>query len=388
MAFNFFKWLLRPGDAEPTQTEVTAEEFFGLYSDVYFRELALQSCINLSAHALSKCEFRTFARDKPNKGKEYYLWNVEPNQNQNSSVFLNKLVNELFRHNEVLVVESGGMLYVADSYSTTEYALKDNVFTQVTVDNFTFARSFAMSDVLYFKLSAKNARQVTDGLYQSYSRLIRFGINGYQKSRGEKGTLEIDATAAGNKQFNDTYEALKNDGFKKFAEAENAMMPLYKGMKYTSLANKTYSADSTRDIRAMIDDVTDFTARGYGIPPQLVNGSVQDVGSATDQFLTFHIDPLVDMLAEEINRKRYGYAGFSNGDYLQIDTSSIKHIDILSSATNIDKLVSSGVVCINDIRVLLGEPIIPEPWAYEHFITKNYSTVADALAAMEGGETK
>ncbi|MEG2383660.1 MAG: phage portal protein, partial [Oscillospiraceae bacterium] len=64
------------------------------------------------------------------------------------------------------------------------------------------------------------------------------------------------------------------------------------------------------------------------------------------------------------------------------------HIDLLGAATGIDKLIGSGVVCINDIRGLLGQPLIDEPWAWQHFITKNYSTVADLLNSLEGGETK
>ena len=59
----------------------------------------------------------------------------------------------------------------------------------------------------------------------------------------------------------------------------------------------------------MIDDVVDFTARGFGIPPALLNGSVQDVSSATEQLLTFFADPLADMLEEEMVRQRYGYTG-------------------------------------------------------------------------------
>ena len=239
---------------------------------------------------------------------------------------------------------------------------------------------------------------VVDSVSERYRALFRDlserdttekqAMKGYSKSRGEKGTLELDATAAGDAKANAAYEALKNNGFKTFADAENAMMPLYKGMKYTSTSQKTYNSDTTRDIRAMIDDVTDFTARAFGIPPPLLNGSVQDVASATDQLLTFCIDPLVDNLAEEMNRKRFGMNGVLKGSYLQIDTGSIKHIDLLAQAANIDKLVCSGVECVNDIRAILGQPIINEPWAWKHFMTKNYETVAELLADFNGGEKK
>lgn len=384
MAFNFLKWLFGSRDSP---TAVTGTEFFDIFTDTYIRELAFQSCVNLTANAVSKCEIKTFRGGEAVKGPEYYLWNFAPNQNQNSSAFWHKLVHTLYRDRTALVIENGGKIYVADSFDRKQYALYDDVFSRVTVGDLTFQRTFVASDVMFFELSDQDVKMLVDGLYQSYGQLIQYGMKGYGKSRGEKGTLEIDAVAAGDKTAVDTYNAIANGGFKTFAEAENAILPVYKGMKYTSIGSKTYNADTSRDIRAMIDDVMDFTARGFGIPPQLVNGTVQDVSSAVDQFLTFHIDPLTDNLAEEINRKRYGLTGLSRGDYVQIDTNSIKHIDLLSNASNIDKLLSSGVECVNDIRVLLGQPIINEPWAWQHFMTKNYSTVEELLAAM-GGENK
>ncbi len=62
------------------------------------------------------------------KKAEYYLWNVEPNRNQNSSAFLTKLIGKLYRNNEALVIESNGQLLVADSFEKVKYALYDYTF--------------------------------------------------------------------------------------------------------------------------------------------------------------------------------------------------------------------------------------------------------------------
>lgn len=382
MAFEFFKKLF--GKGEPLK--VTEEEFFDLYTDTYIRELAFHSCVNFVANAISKCEFRTFRRGELFRGPEYYLWNVEPNQNQSSSAFIHKLIFALYRANEALVIESGGKLYLADSYEREQYALYPDVFRGVTVGDFTFSRSFSGADVLFFKLNDHNINQVLQGLYESYSKLIAYGMKSYQRSRGVKGTLEIDAAMSGNKEYNDRYQAIRNEDFRKFIEAENAVLPIYKGMKFEELAHKTYSNDSTRDIRALIDDVTDFNARAFGIPAQIVNGSVQDVNSATQQALTFCIDPLADFIQEEINRKRYGREAYLKGTCLRIDTSAMRHIDLMDVAAGVDKLVSSGVTCVNEIRGVLGMPLINEPWAWKHFMTKNYSELDELLKAAEGGE--
>ena len=152
-------------------------------------------------------------------------------------------------------------------------------------------------------------------------------------------------------------------------------------MNYTDLGSKTYTNEGTRDIRAMIDDVCDFTARAFGVPPALLSGDVQGVSDALDQFLTFCIDPLCDMISEEINRKRYG-KDVLRGSRMQIDTKCVKHVDLLSVSTAIDKLIASGAFSVNDIRNVVGEPEIDEPWANQHFMTKNYSTVQDLLDAI------
>lgn len=385
MGLNFKKWLvekLSGGAEKKSLIAVDWAEFFGLMDQVYLRELAFWTCVNKIANALSKCEFRTYYHHEPVKKAEYYLWNVEPNQNQNASAFLTKLIGKLYLNNEVLVVESSGQLYVADDYQKQVYALYDYQFTGVTVDDFTFGKTFYQSDVLFFQLNSVDMRQMVNLLYSSYNELMQYAANAYRKSRGSRGILDIDAQAQAEDDFSDTLQELMTVYFKKFFESENAVLPLYDGYKYTELQSKTYSSESTRDIKALADDIFDFTARGFSFPPSLAKGDVQDTGKATDELLTFCIDPLARLLEKEINRKRNGMAGFLAGNYVRIDTTAVKHIDIFDIATPVDKLISSGTYTINDIRRVIGESYIDEEWANTHFITKNYSTIQEFLESM------
>lgn len=367
--------------------ETTAEELWPTGGEVYVRELAFWACVNLIANAVSKCEFKTFERGKEVKKRNYYRWNISPNPNQSGSVFIHKLISQLYRHNEALVIESSGQLLVADSFCRKPYALLDDVFSQVQVGDFSFSRTFLQSEVLYFQLGEKDMRKVTAGLYDAYSRLIDYTMQSYQKSRGTKGILKINSSRITSEEDRAKFDRLMNQDFRALFSADNAVLPLFDGYEFEPIASKTYSNEGTRDIRAMVDDVLDFTARGFGLPPALLNGSVQDTDKAVDQALTFCLDPLCTMLAEEINRKTYGESGFLAGDYLQIDTKAVKHVDLLSVSASVDKLISSGAFTINDIRDLVGEPKIPEPWADAHYMTKNYATIAEALAQQGGGET-
>ena len=58
------------------------------------------------ANAVARCEFRTFRGGKEIQEQEHYLWNVEPNVNQNSTAFLHKLVAKLLTDGECLVIST------------------------------------------------------------------------------------------------------------------------------------------------------------------------------------------------------------------------------------------------------------------------------------------
>lgn len=361
------------------------DEYALVVGDIYIREMAFWSATNLMANAISKCEFKTYLKGEEVKKQEYYLWNIEPNKNQNSSAFLHKLIAQLYRHNECLVVEQNGQLIVADSYLKKDYALYEDTFTQVTIKDFTFDKTFKQSEVLFFQLNEVNMRNVVNGLYSSYANLIAYSMNAYKKSKGTKGIFKYDTIPIAGTPEREAFDKLINEKISKWLNSDNAALPLGKGQEWKENDKKTYASEGTRDIKAMIDDVYDFTARSYGIPPVLLKGDLANIGdNVVDVLLTFAVDPLIDTLQEEINRKRTGYLSYSQGTYLEIDSKSIKHIDLLSVSTAIDKLIASGAFCINDIRKLVGEQIIDEPWAWQHWITKNYSSVEDLLNSLGG----
>lgn len=365
-------------------TIINGDNIYDLASETQIRELALWSCVNMIGNSISKCEFKTFQKHKEVKEKEYYLWNIEPNKNQGSSVFMHKLISKLLLENECLVISEGDQLLIADSFSMKEYALFDNTFSGVQVGDFAFNKTYKMSDVLYFKWSEKNMAEVVKRIYDSYGKMVSYTMDKYKKSKGIRGILNMKNITPGNLEEKEKLDKLMNESFANgLFKNENSVLPLTEGYDFQPLNVDSKGLENTRDIRAMIDDISDFTAKAFGIPPALVRGDIAGIKDAMDSYLTFCIDPLVDMIEEEINRKRNGYAGYSKGDFVKIDTKTIMHVDILTVSTNIDKLISSGAFTINDIRDLVGESIINADFANQHFITKNYSTVENTLAPLE-----
>lgn len=384
---GLLSWLTSKLDLAPLsgkEIDKLLVEYNGQIGDLYIRELAFHSAVNLIANAVSKCEFKTFEKGREKKGQEFYLWNIEPNRNQNSSGFLHKLIATLYRNNECLVIGQGDQLLVADKFIRRPYVLYEDIFEQVTVGDFTFNKTFSQSEVLFFRLAEKDTRKIVNGFYDSYAKLIGNTMKAYNQNLFRKGVFAYDTLPVAGTDQRKNFDALVNESIRKWQNAEGpAALPLGKGQSWVEDKQKTYSSENTRDIRAMIDDVSDYTAKALGIPPALLRGDVQGVSDALVQFLTFCLDPLLDMIQEEINRKRYGYAGFSKGNFLQIDSKAVKHVDLLSVSTSVDKLISSGAFTINDIRKLCGEQPVDELWAEKHFITKNFNTIEEALKAAD-----
>src|SRR5690606_11584374 len=94
-----------------------------------------------------------------------------------------------------------------------------------------------------------------------------------------------------------------------------------------------------RDVRAFVDDIFDFVAIAFQIPPQLIKGNIADTEKAVNNFLTFCVNPVAELLTDEINRKMYGKRLFLERTYMKLDTSRIKAVDIKDVANALDVLL-------------------------------------------------
>ena len=393
MAIKLFEWLVGKTATETSSgTDVDCRIFIELAQEYALRELAFESCVNMIANALGKCEFKTYQGGKEIKGGEYYTWNIEPNPNQNSTAFLHKLINRLYRDNEALVISTigpGGREYlnVADSFTQLHaYPVKENQYQNVVVGDKTYPQTFLESDVLHLKLNNRDIKKVLDAMYSTYSKMIAASEKAFGYEFGQHWKVHLDRSPQGDEEFEEQFAKILEKQIKPFLQNDNAVLQEYNGYDFQNMAPASKS--TSRDIRALHDDIFDFTARAFHIPTVLLSGEIAGTSDAFIRWLTLCIDPLCDQLQEEANRKRYGYYAWKQGNYLRIDTSSLIHFDMFAQAGNVDKLVSSGVFTVNMILEAAGIPPIDEVWANEHFITKNYAPIAEVLKSLEGGETK
>ena len=83
---------------------MSCRELLEAAQEYQVRELCFWICVNMIANAIGRCEVRTFRGGEEIHERDYYLWNVSPNVNQNSTAFWHKLVARLYQDNEALIV--------------------------------------------------------------------------------------------------------------------------------------------------------------------------------------------------------------------------------------------------------------------------------------------
>ena len=258
-----------------------------------------------------------------------------------------------------------------------------------------------MSEVLYFRLNNKNIRQLLTNLCNGYNELLSEAVDKYEKAGGEKGTLHIDAQARGakygSKSFEEVYEDLMNNRFNKFFNSRSAVLPLFNGFTYTKQATEQSkkSTSEMKDITDVLDEIVITVARAFNIPAALLKGDVSEIDKVTKNFLTFCVDPICEMLQTEINRKRYGKTEIQKGNQIRINTTTVMHTDVFEIAEKIDKLIASGMYCIDELRRKLGETELNTEESRKHWMTKNYEDMTavqklwnreKVLLLPEGGE--
>lgn len=393
MAFEWFKQLFinKNGNASTTETKVVdfldnELDTFTTGVELYIQRLAFWTVVRKIGAAVAAVEWETYRRGKKVKANEYWAWNYSPNPNQTRTEFFMRLIGELYLHQEALIVETrDGSRHVAEAYTETKH-LSGNIYSDIVSEGESIPGTFTSADVFRLTIEGDRIRTLLISLAAAEGELLKSAVEDYIKSSGSKGILHIDETMDAREDFEEKYTSLVNEKFKQYFTAKNAVLPLEPGFdfeeKESQKSSSKASITGSRDIRNMMDDIIDLTAKTFGVPVSIVTGeNVSD--SDFKALMTWPVMPIVMMIQTEINRKLYKRELVAAGTYIVANMAGVSYTNLFDVANPIDKLIGSGAFCINDIRLRLGMDVIDEPWAWQHWMTKNYSSVEDLLTGID-----
>lgn len=343
-------------------------------NDIYYKTLIAEASVNLITKTISRAEFQTFENGKETKKLNYYILNVEANKNKSASLFWRETIEKLLKKGEALILLQDNQMFLADSFTRNEFAFIENTYTNIAIGDYTLSDTKKESEVLYLKDNNSTISNAINGICNDYTKLINSSVKGYQNSKARKGKLKIPTNLPKTLQEEGKLQDHIQTTMADFMDpSKDAVYPETSGFEYTEVAESkgSKSNDSGRETKNFIDDVFDFMAISYGIPPSLLKGDTVDTKDAVNNFLTFCINPLAKLITDEINRKMYGYKLYKERTYAKLDTLNIKTVDLKDIANSIDLLNRNGALTIDDILRALGKEPIGGDIGAMRFITKN-----------------
>jgi HK97 family phage portal protein len=380
--WNLHDWLGKKIDtAEISSVATKAME------EAAMKELALQIAVSYISNTLSKCEIKTYENGKEVKGLFYYLLNVQPNQNQNASQFINQIVEKYVYDNEALVVLHKDKLYCADSFEVDETEpLKGFKYSNIAFGSQQLSKERKPHEVFHFKLDNKDIKNQIDLLNNQYGLIIALALQNFKATNGRKYKLLLENYRAGDPKFAQDYDNVIKKQLETFLANDNAVYPQFKGTDLQEF-QAAHKADTT-DIVAMRKEVFETMAQAFKIPMSMMYGNITNIKEVVSVFLTFAIEPVAKMLSAELTRKRYDFDEWKRGCYVEVDTSCISYADILECADKVDKAIASGVTNIDELRPRFRLKKLDTDFSTAHFMTKNYDLAENMLKNLDSGEVK
>ena len=382
MAFSFFNIFRRGGETVTREVVDCCEMLNPDGLELQFREAAFWTCINLIANAVGKCEVKEFRGGKLERGPEWYLWNVQPNKNQNASAFWHKLISKAYAEGDALIVPEpyGTGLVVADSFDIDD-SKPVYSYTSIIIGKRKIAR-LTEAEVMYIRPNWKNIQPLIYKMSDSFLRLMASSMQNYLFNGGQHWKVHVDQILTGDDEWRDNFAKMMEKQIKPFLNSASAILPEMDGYKYEQVSGSSAAVKSD-EVRELIKAVWAETSRAFLIPSALIAGNQQDTTVANRQFLTDVIDPIARLIEQEANRKRFTPDEYLRGDKITVDTSAIVHFDIFANAANVETIIGSGIKSVNELRAMIGDAAIPEDWADKHFMTLN---IGSAEGQTEGGD--
>ncbi|PEM78553.1 phage portal protein [Bacillus toyonensis] len=348
---------------------------------LHMKRLALDTCVSFLGRTISQSEFRVRNGKTFEKNELYYRLNVRPNKNMTASTFWERFIRKLIYDNECLVIQADdGDLLIADGFQHNEYAVYEDAFTDVTVKDYTFKRSFKQSEVIHLKYRNDKLSPLIDGLFADYGDLFGRILNSQKRKNQVRGTVDMDMIGVKTEEQIAKLQEFIDNMYKSIGSKDIAIVPQQKGINYNEIYNGVANGPSVEEINKVTNGFLNQVAMAFGIPTALIYGEMADVEKQTKNYMLFTVRPLLKKLSDEANVKFFEMSEYLLGR--RIEVKAVSYQSIFDLATSIDKLISSSAFTGNEIRSEVDYEDSDDPNLNIHHITKNYTKLNES----EGGE--
>ena len=362
--------------------------------------LAKHKAIGMIAKAIAQSEIVVTDGHQRVTDDVYYRLNVRPNDNQTGTDFWYRVVAKLLEDGDALIVRvpESGKYYLATSYTTDNYVMFGKTYRNVTitdgVDQMTFARTIYADDALHLKYSSDKIRLYTDNALRSLNEVLNAIATMEKVSRTPFFKYKVDATTTfATKDKNGKIQKLMLDDVVARLESQlkSKDLQVIKEPTGTSLEYLGISSTVTAaEINSIAAEIGHLAAQAYDIPENVFDGTISEKSDATNEFITYAVAPVAEVINDTLHAKLIGEDDFIRGERCFVWLAHFKHVDVIDAAANLDKLRGIGFT-LDELFEMVGYPALNTEFSTQRALTLNYSPegeTADEADGPEGGDDR
>ena len=373
-----FEWLFKSSTTETVDImKVIATDL----TKMHLAAMAQEKAACMIAKAIAKSEIVLTRGEDRRKDSEYYRLNIRPNDNQTGTDFWFGVARELVLTGDCVVVRmSNGKYYRAASYSKDDYVLFPKTYRDIVLtDGFnqiTLKYGVNADDILHFRYSSDKMRMWTDSVLASLDDAMNAVQTLETVSHTPLFKYKVDANLTFRKKIDGkdvklTLDEVLEDFKSKIDGKKLAIIPEQAGtsLEFMGIEAGVSAAEST----AMADLIGKECAAAYDIPLGVFNGHITENSDATNEFITYAVSPVAEIINDTLNAKLVGEADYIRGERAFVWLAHFKHVDVMDAAPQLDKLRAIGFT-LDEIFEMVGYPALNTDFSTARALTKNYTT--------------
>ena len=378
-----FEWLFKSRTEDISNVlEIIAKDL----TKVQLAVMAQEKAAGMIAKAIAKSEIVLTKGEKRRKDQEYYRLNIRPNDNETGTDFWFNVARELVATGDCVVVRMpNGKYYRANSYQMDDYVLFGKTYSNIVLtDGYNEVQlryGVSSDDIMHFRYGTAKMRKFTDNVLNN----LNDALNAVQSLETIANTpllkFKVDANLQFRRRTVDGKEirlTLDNvlDEFKE--KIDGKKLAIITEQTGTSLEFMDVKKQVTAaEVGGLADIINKECAAAYDIPLGVFNGQITEQSDATNEFITYAVSPVAEVINDTLDAKLVGEEDYIEGERAFVWLAHFKHVDVIDASPNLDKLRAIGFT-LDEIFEMVGYPALNTEFSTSRALTKNY--------AMEGQE--
>lgn len=354
-------------------------------------KLAIEKAIMMIAKAIAKSDILIQTESKEKHKKEYRL-NVQPNDNECGTVFWTEVVKQLLTEQEALIIPLSGKYYRATSWSHTNEVMMKRVYKDVMLscggENLTIFSTFQSDEVIHLRYDNARIRLYLQNVVGQFDKTMD-SINAMMQLSSQprfKLKLGTNALSFREKQADGTDKVMTRDQYvlkiKKLLTSDDLeVLTEQENASVEQLQINT--AVKAEELAKMALQINNEVANAFDIPEAVFNGNITEKSDATNEFITYAVSPVAKVMNDALTAYVVGEDDYcSKNEKVMVWLARFKHVDVVDSAVNLDKLRGIGFH-LDELREMVGYPLLNTEFSTERALTKNYGGEGNSNAAQE-----